>query len=162
MILHKIHEKIKKKEVEVQQLEDQFRELETKIREARAYIQALEDLKKSLPAEGAGEVAIEKVIRPGTELDKVREILRKTGKPMHISQLLQALGKPLARNSRASLTGSIGAHVRKNQIFTRPAPNTFGLINWGIEEDHDDDEVPEDFQAAAEEEARKKVGSPIF
>lgn len=159
MILHKIQEKIKKKETEVQQLEEQSRELEAQLREAHAYIQALEDLKKSLPTEGAGEVAIEKVIRPGTDLDKVREILKNAGKPMHISQLLQALGKPLSKNSRASLTGSIGAHVRKNQIFTRPAPNTFGLINWGIEEDNNDDEVP-DFQAA--EEALKKAVSPLF
>lgn len=161
MVLQKIHEKIKKKQGEVEMLQGQLQELEALLREAKAYIQALEDLKKSLPAEGGGEVSIEKMIRPGTELDKVREILRKAGKPMHISQLLQALGKPLSKNSRASLTGSIGAHVRKNQIFTRPAPNTFGLINWEKEELWEEGEVSEEMQAATDEESRRKVEVPF-
>jgi hypothetical protein len=33
--------------------------------------------------------------------------------------------------NRSALSGSIAAYVRKGEIFTRPAPNTFGLLELG-------------------------------
>ena len=50
---------------------------------------------------------------------------------MHVSALIEELGKDLNRKSRASMTGSLGAYARRGEIFTRPAPNTFGLIELG-------------------------------
>jgi hypothetical protein len=38
--------------------------------------------------------------------------------------------KPIAKNSKTSLSGSLASYVREHKIFTRPAPNTFGLVEF--------------------------------
>ena len=75
----------------------------------------------------------EPVLRPGSNLHKVFEILREAGKPLHISEILPKLGKEITRSSRANLTGSLSTYVRNKMIFDRPAPNTFGLIEFSTE-----------------------------
>lgn len=72
----------------------------------------------------------EPVLRPGTTLHKVAEILREAGRPLHISAILPKLGKEVNRKTRATLTGSLGTYIRNKMIFDRPAPNTFGLIEF--------------------------------
>ncbi len=47
---------------------------------------------------------------------------------MHIGALVTAIGIENTKNARVSLVGSLGAYVRKGLVFTRPAPNTFGLV----------------------------------
>jgi hypothetical protein len=37
----------------------------------------------------------------------------------------------LNKSTRAAVAGSLSAYVRNGEIFTRPAPNTFGLIEFG-------------------------------
>jgi|ERR1041385_136184 hypothetical protein len=75
----------------------------------------------------SGEAA---VLRPDTTLHKVAEILRQAGKPLHISEILPKLGKEVNRKTRAALTGSLGTYIRNKAIFDRPAPNTFGLVEF--------------------------------
>ena len=114
-------------------------DLAIQIEKARAYMQALQDSLKFLPKEN-GQTQV--LLRPGSALAKAQDIIRKAGKPLHISEILKTLNeKP---DKRVSLSGSLSAYVRNNQIFTRPAPNTFGLRE--INEQADIlDEVPEDF-----------------
>jgi hypothetical protein len=119
--------------------QQEINDLEMQIEKARAYMQALQDSMKFLPKEN-GQMQI--VLRPGTALAKTQEILRKAGKPLHITELLKALNeKP---DKRVSLSGSLSAYVRNNQIFTRPAPNTFGLKEMNEVGDISE-EIPEDF-----------------
>jgi len=105
---------------------DEIRDLELKVREAHAYVQAMMDMLKMLPREVPENPDL--LLRPGTMLAGARDAIRKAGKPLHISMLLAALGKPDTRNNRAALGGSLSTYVRRRQIFTRPAPNTFGLL----------------------------------
>jgi hypothetical protein len=107
----------------------EINDLELQIEKAKAYIQALQDSMRLLPRESNGEQ--EQVLRAGTALAKARDILRLEGKPMHIADLLKAMGKPVDKKSRLSLSGSLSTYVRSGQIFNRPAPNTFGLIEMG-------------------------------
>ena len=105
-------------------------ELETQVRLAREYVQALEDTLKLIPREAvnsSGESA-EITLRPGTSLAKAREAIKKVRRPMHLTELLTAIGKGHSRNERAGLSGTLAAYVRRGEVFTRPAPNTFGLI----------------------------------
>ncbi len=102
--------------------------LKGEIRDAEVFIEALEEVLGLLPKENA--IDIPAVLRPGTNVDKARIALATKGSPMHISELLRSLSKPDDNDSRAALSGSISSYVRKNQIFTRPAPNTFGLIEF--------------------------------
>ena len=119
--------------------QQEINDLEIQIEKARAYMQALQDSMKFLPKEN-GQTQV--LLRPGSALAKAQEVLRKAGKPLHISEILKALSeKP---DKRVSLSGSLSAYVRNGQIFTRPAPNTFGLKEMNEPADVSD-EIPEDF-----------------
>ncbi|UGY04761.1 hypothetical protein [Bradyrhizobium quebecense] len=118
-----IHEKLKKKEQEIQLLEE-------KLRAARIYVQALQDVLKMLHPDSPPETG-ESVMKSGSAVAKAREIILQRGKPVHINDLIEAMGKEVTRESRASLTSSIAAYVRRGDVFTRPAPNTFGLAELG-------------------------------
>jgi hypothetical protein len=112
-------------------IEEKKREMwswQAKINEARIYVGALEDTLRILPKDP--ELGVDIDLRPGTIIYKAREILSAKGEPMHIADLLKALGKPNDNINRAAVSGSISAYYRKGQIFTRPAPNTFGLVEY--------------------------------
>jgi hypothetical protein len=129
----KIEERLRKKEEEICQFE-------AKLRDARIYVQALQDVLKILPR-GSEKKFRAGTLRPGSGMAKVREFILEKGRPGHVTELLQALGRPATRETRASLSGSLAAYVRKGEIFTRPSPNTFGLIELGHE--NEDDANPE-------------------
>lgn len=121
----KFEDRIRKKESEIQ-------ELEMQIREARAYIQALQEAFKLLPREpvGGGTDGDEDVLRAGSAVASARDVLQRQGKPLHLLDILIAIGKAPNAANRASLGGSLAAYVRKGEIFSRPAPNTFGLLEF--------------------------------
>jgi len=102
--------------------------LEVQLREANAYVQALEDTIKLLPREELNRGQADMVVRPGGYMMKARDAILKAGKPLHVQELLVAVGKPQTKEARATLTGSLSAYVRRKEIFTRPFPNTFGLM----------------------------------
>lgn len=122
-----VEERLRRKELEIQSLEE-------KLRAARIYLQALRDvLKVGQLAENRdqGGVSADVLLRPGSAVALARDAILARGKPVHINELLGIQGKELTRESRASLTSSLSAYVRRGEIFTRPAPNTFGLIELG-------------------------------
>jgi hypothetical protein len=120
-----IEEKLRKKEQEIQSLEE-------KIRTAKVYVQALQDVLRSLGGnDPTSSREGESVMKPGSAVAKVREFILNKGTPLHINQLVEMLGKDVTRESRASLTSSVAAYVRRGEVFTRPAPNTFGLAELG-------------------------------
>ena len=113
-------------ESKIKQKEQEIEGLELSIREAKAYLQALEDMLKLLPKNG--EVRGADALRSGSDMAKTRDAIRATGQPMHISAILPAIGKENTKKNRVSLGGSLSGYVRKGAIFTKPAPNTFGLV----------------------------------
>jgi hypothetical protein len=68
--------------------------------------------------------------KPGSYADKAREALEAAGRPLHITEILTAIGKPDNNNNRCSFHGSLSHYVLKGVIFTRPGPNTFGLVSF--------------------------------
>ncbi len=145
----KIEERIAKKEQEIQ-------ELEMKIREAKAYIQALQDVSRLLPRESEPE-KVERperasgdiVLRPGGAIYDARAAIQKAGRPLHITELLRLMNRPVDRKSRISVSSSLAAYVRAREIFTRPKPNTFGLVDMKQEPSEGEvkkaDAPPDDF-----------------
>ena len=73
-------------------------------------------------------------MRCALAVPQAREYLLKAGKPMHLSKIVEGIGKEPSKENRLSLGGSLSGYVRKGQIFTRPAPNTFGLVEFGDED----------------------------
>lgn len=127
--------------------EQEMRELELQIREARAYIQGMEEVLKLLPKESA-PINPDQVLRPGTAIHNAREAIKNAGKPLHISDLLKALSMDVNKKNRLSLSGSLSGYARRGEVFTRPAPNTFGLVELGgILKPQSASEPPEEFGA---------------
>lgn len=110
----------------------EVRELESQIREANAYIQGLQDVAKLLPRENSDERQSEHILRANSDMAKARGFLKKMGKPVYVGEILDGIGKGDTKPHRLSLSGSLGEYVRKGEIFTRPAPNTFGLVEFPL------------------------------
>lgn len=138
----KIEEKIQKKE-------DEIRELETRMKEGRAYIQAMQETLKLLPRDDMNASTGETQLKKNSMIYKTLAVLKKANRPMHVTEILKALGKPDDKKQRVSLSGSLGWYVRKNELFTRPQPNTFGLLNAGGA--NIDDQLPDDFGSMEED-----------
>ncbi len=132
--------------------ESEIRELELRIREAQAYVQALDDSMKLLPRETAIETD-NATLRPDSFLAKAREAIRAAGKPMPIADLLKALGKQPDKKNRVSLAGTLSSYARKGKVFRKTAPNTFGLIDLepsspnpnGKDTKEEGEDIPPDF-----------------
>jgi hypothetical protein len=101
-------------------------DLELQLRDARSYLQALQDSLKIIPKDGDNGIS-GVGLRPDSALSKARDALRKSGKPLHINELLIALGKSPDKKNKLSLAGSLSNYARKREIFVKTAPNTFGL-----------------------------------
>jgi hypothetical protein len=142
-VRRELRRKIEKKQGEIELWQTQLRELDTKVREGLAYVMGLEETLKLLPVESSADAA-NAALRPDSTIAKAREVILKAGKPLHIVEILKALGKSIDHDSKASLSGSIGAYVRNKQIFTRPAPNTFGLAEFQ-RDTKAEEELPPDF-----------------
>lgn len=121
----KLEERIRKKEAEVE-------ELRTKIHDAEVALETLHEVRRMLPREPG--VISDAVLRAGSMVADARIAILKAGKPLHIVALLTAMGREPTRENRTSLAGSMAAYVRDSKIFTRPAPNTFGLIELNQED----------------------------
>jgi hypothetical protein len=133
-IREKIEDKIKNKEQEIV-------EYERKISETKSYIEALRDTIKLFPRSTINESA-ESKIRPGSAIAKTLAFLKKTGKPMHLNDILEGIGKVTTKKERVTLSGSLGWYVRRHEVFVRTGPNTFGLIGM---ESETEEKPPEDF-----------------
>jgi len=128
----RIEDRLRKKEAEIATLEE-------KLKAAKVYAAAFRDVLKLMGgADEAEEEPSETKLRPGSAVAQTREIILARGEPVHLDDILAAIGKEATRDTKASLAGSLAAYVRKDEIFTRPAPNTFGLVELGhvtVEED---------------------------
>jgi hypothetical protein len=121
----KVEERLRRKEAEILGLEE-------KIKAARVYIQALRDVLRLLEDDNdPNSESGDGTLKSGSAVAQARDAILAKGQPMHINSLLEAMGRDATPASRASLIGSISAYVRRNEIFTRTAPNTFGLSELG-------------------------------
>ncbi len=131
----RILEKIRKKQQELEALK-------LSVRETESYIQALQDTIRIVPVEHQGEnVSSTETLKPGSVLAKAEAFVRKTGKPLHIIEILKGIGLPATQKSKVSLGGSLASYARKSRIFTKVAPNTFGIMGMKSELN----KVPDDF-----------------
>jgi hypothetical protein len=117
----KIEDKLRRKEQEIAALEDQ-------IKEAKVYVGALQDVLKLLPRDSDTEANPDTILRAGSLVAQARNVIRARGMPVHVDEILRIIGRDVNRENKAALSGSLAAYVRRGEIFTRPAPNTYGLV----------------------------------
>jgi hypothetical protein len=123
--------------------QEEIANLELQAREARAYIQALQDSMKLLPREGNG--ITEHTLRPGSDLAKARDVLKAAGIPLPIVEILKGMGKPQDKKHRTSLAGTLSSYARGGKTFSKTAPNTFGLLVFNSSQIEYVDDIPEEF-----------------
>lgn len=128
----KIEAKIKKKDQEIQSLEDEKNEIDTLILTLRAERKGMDEVLKILPHEE--ESGKSRTIRANSAAGKVQKLLRKHGEPMYIADIVIGIKKANNHNNRASLAGTLNSYFRNEEIFTRPESNTFGLLEWDSQE----------------------------
>lgn len=115
--------------------------LEEKLKAARVYVKALRDVLAIVSNDDLDEQG-ETKLRKGSLVDQAREIILERDQPVHIDDLLRAMGKEVNRDAKGSLNGSLAAYVRNGEIFVRTAPATYGLIELSHAADDEDDEAP--------------------
>lgn len=121
-IRKEIERKIERKRAEVEELQRQ-------VDAGKAFIDGLQEaLRLTPPDEDAPVVEL----RQGSDLESVRNILRQETKPMHIDSIIVKMQKDYTGNMRAGLAGSLSSYARRNKVFTKTAPNTFGLIEFNF------------------------------
>src|ERR1700694_5844635 len=127
----------------IERKQQEIKELELKIREGYAYMQGLQDTLKLLPKDDGQPQEV--VLRPGTDMAKAQEAIRAIGHALHINDLLKALGKPIDKKNRLALGGSLARYARKNVVFRKTGPNTFGLADVAAQRRDGGQEPPNDF-----------------
>ncbi len=111
----------------IEKKRDEIAAFRTKVRESEVYIRALEEALQVLPR-GRVNGNAGGVLRQGSKAALARQAILAAGRPMHVDEILRAMKKRSTRSNRVGIGGSVSAYVRKGEIFSRPAPNTFGLI----------------------------------
>ena len=118
----------------IEKKEQELSNLEMAAAHLRAYIEGLNDALKALPKESAGGPQERPhVLRPNSALAKAREALVRAKQPLYIDDLLLAVGKEVTPENRVSLAGTLSSYVRGGKVFTKTAPNTFGLVEFADE-----------------------------
>lgn len=112
-------------------------DLESQANTARTYLQALEDMYKlaaretlSASISTSEAVRTTPLFRDGSMTGRAYAAIKQAGRPLHVNQLLPAIGRSVNRQERSAISGTLAAYVRKGDVFTRPAPNTFGLVEF--------------------------------
>ncbi len=127
-VRQKIEAAIEKKRREIASFEEDMASIKADIMQAESYIQGLQDSLKFLPKETSEGVSGEVSLRPNSDLAKARDYILEKGQPVPILELLVGIGKEPTKANRASLAGNLGWYVRREEVFSRPFPNTFSLI----------------------------------
>ena len=67
-------------------------------------------------------------VRPGSDVEKIRDAILNAGKPLHISEIILALGRSDDAGTKAKIAGLLGWYTSKGKVFTKTDPNTYGLV----------------------------------
>lgn len=58
----------------------------------------------------------------------IRRVILEAGKPLYIDDILRGLALPLTREYRDQTRQLLLSWVRRGEVFTRPRPGVFGLV----------------------------------
>jgi hypothetical protein len=57
-------------------------------------------------------------------------VLKKANKPLHIDELISLMEKRGRKVKKTTMVGNLARYIKAGRMFSRPAPSTFGLIEW--------------------------------
>jgi hypothetical protein len=104
--------------------------IETRLREAAAILKG-EPIAKPKSRHGFVGGKRAKPIQHGSSVWWTAKVLHMLGRPTHITQLLPRINRESGESFKAStLVSNLSRYVKFGDTFERPAPNTFGLIDF--------------------------------
>ncbi len=118
----------KELEKRIEKKDEEIAYFEKLLGEAKAYRLALADLMKLCPAERSSDEQAKDTLRPGSDMARAQAAIFTKKRPLHIEELMQLLGMKAEGNAKTSFAGSLSNYARRGKIFSRPYPNTFGLL----------------------------------
>ena len=106
--------------------------LEQQIMTARAYLQAMDEALRLAERTNSPTATRRRAsgLRNGSMPANAYPVLKQAGHPMYLIALLDAMKVPQTAKNKRTLASSLSAYARKKDVFTRPRPNTFGLIEF--------------------------------
>ena len=106
--------------------------LEQQIMAAKAYLQAMDEALRLAERTNSPTATRRRAsgLRSGSMPANAYPVLKQAGHPMYLVALLDAMKVPLTAKNKRTLASSLSAYARKKDVFTRPRPNTFGLIEF--------------------------------
>ena len=131
MSSHKeLERRISAKAKQLEVLESQFESLKSQIIELRYHLEGLREAHTIIVRELASSGIKTVEFKSGSDAERVYTFLRGHGKPAHIREIANALGKTAAAD-RVAIASKLSWYFRKGKVFTRPEPNVFGLLEFG-------------------------------
>lgn len=104
-------------------------ELRNTIEHTEAFIQGLMEALKILPKDVPNiQRSRRGPLRSRSDVQRARQLLGTVKGPLHVSDILNGIGKEDTKQNRASLGSSLARYARKGEIFRREGPNEFSLI----------------------------------
>lgn len=132
-LLTDLNKRIEKKYDELDEINEQIRRRMAEAQALEAVIAELQSVLKAAAKEDAGQQETETKLRRGSDVYQGREALRKLGKVSEIGEILKAMGKADTKDTRRSMSSQMSWYAKRNQIFTKPESNMFGLREWAKE-----------------------------
>jgi hypothetical protein len=131
--------RLKAKRQELAALEQESAAIERQKTVIQSFIQGMEEAmrlaERSSPASAAARADSSRALRKGSMPARAYPVLKTAGRELYLTDLLAAMGLPLIPKNKRGLAGSLSAYARRGDTFTRPKPNTFGLVEWGTATD---------------------------
>ena len=121
-----LSELIREKQRLLQHLEAEVRRLQGELQEAR--LELLGPVRLLAPRRPS----------PTTSMEMAQAVLQQTERhPLHVNQILSAIERDYQVNVRyATLVGNLSRHIKNGgKVFTKVAPNVFGLAEWEDEKE---------------------------
>ena len=105
-----------------------------RLEDALRHYEEIYNVMNGAPSPDSSGVARHGPVRTGSQAERVIQVLGDTGRPLHIDEIMARLGVEATVSAKNSLAGVLSRYVRQEQIFSRPAPGTFGLREWETSE----------------------------
>lgn len=124
---------IEKAEAELSALHSEMSVIQDKINTQEAKLSGMREMMEFYPKDipvAQKRPSSQTQLRPGSDMDKARIAIAAAGSSLHITKIMIAIGRDSEdKKARVSIGSSLQAYARDGKIFTKVAPNTFGLID---------------------------------
>jgi hypothetical protein len=101
--------------------------LETAVTQLETLELALSAVSRSAPVSKGEPLGL----KPGSVMDQAYKYIQSAGRPVHIKEIVQGIGLEYDDKTNRTVSSQLNVYVNKGRYFTRTAPSTFGITEFG-------------------------------